>query len=826
VFALMSLAVLTTTPAGDSSFTLGAERVLHDALQQRTTAEGGAWLQGNTMAINADRVTYDAKAQTVTAVGHVVGRLSSAGLVGFTGDVVSLRFVDDEVAEVSLHQAQAVLYAPGMATAFLAATTPKAMKAVSKPTVLLSGNHLRREGSVWRVSELTLVPCDCDVSQPSWSMRANEALIDEKAQRASLIGTSIHLGAFRLPLPPIPWVSVPLSERQSGLLFPKLTPGGPSGFGFELPVFITLGRSADVTLTPGYFTGGFSSGRPTVLGLQGPRLGAECRYAPSRNTDGRVSLGLVYDVRPQRDAVNPALNSDQPRGLRGEVAWQHRSDLPHGFGVRVDGQAHSDGYYLRDGVVDVVAREDGALRSSATLFHRGDNHVVSVDVALRQDVQWGYDLFGRTPMLPQSVAPARAPSTLQRLPAVQLAVPLTPLVGPLWGDFSVSAVRHSPLGSLTGDEGQAANEGRDVVAGEELRPECLRERLYLPNTELTTSCGVTAADKIGMADGQWQAGEREARDRLDVRPRLGLSGVLGQVAQGSVSLAWRQQAWVGEASGQAGYRGYALASARLATEVRGDWSSAWVHRVLPSVEMRAVPFVWGQEPAPYDELDRALVGLGARVQAVAEVSQRLKYQGAEVARLDIGQGVSVVGPQGARLAETFARANVSTGLLSAGAQVRFDPTLGRLTRLSASAAASLGQVQLFGGYENLLDDGSNRTRQPIDLLFADGISPTAISRAQLLNFGARTTFGPVSLAYEALFLSQRWAQQVSPLTFSQHRLTVGISPMCDCWRVDVSASQVFQVDQPAQRLVLLPGAPVNLGFGFSISRFGTFGSGR
>ena len=38
---------------------------------------------------------------------------------------------------------------------------------------LLEGNHLHREPNGWRVEQLELVPCECDFTNPSWSITSS-----------------------------------------------------------------------------------------------------------------------------------------------------------------------------------------------------------------------------------------------------------------------------------------------------------------------------------------------------------------------------------------------------------------------------------------------------------------------------------------------------------------------------------------------------------------------------------------------------------------------------------------------------------------------------
>jgi LPS-assembly protein len=382
---------------------------------------------------------------------------------------------------------------------------------------------------------------------------------------------------------------------------------------------VTAGRSADFTFTPGYFFGGvrrgdpsdppvfISEGRPFLtpwrgsgseaipdpfvqpFGVVGPRLLTEFRYVLSERATGRISLGLLYDLRGRRDPGNPSLMTLGERGLRGEASLLHLQDFGGGFGTRVDLGAYSDGYYQRDVTVDLIARENGYLRSVASVFHRGADHLLTLDAVVRQDLTTGYDLFGRDVFPRGSTAPRYGPNTLQRLPALTFSIPLRPLAGPLAFDFTADLVQQMPLRFGTGDEGVLANEGRffDAFTGAELPAECMVERLYLARAPSSLAqCPPSATGLRGTGDGRWQPGEREARTRLGVMPRLWAGGFLFDTAGWSASAGYRQGLWVGWSSGRVMTRGYPLLTGRLETQLVRQFG-ALRHELTPLLELRA-----------------------------------------------------------------------------------------------------------------------------------------------------------------------------------------------------------------------------------------------
>lgn len=847
--ALVIAAVLSADPV---EVTLDAERVVHDGQKQLSNAEGHAALRTAGAALDGERIVYDEGRQVATATDQVVLRLIKGGPIVVVADVVTVRFEGGEVSEVYFFEGEAYGKAPGLsADALLAARTPAAAKALGRNTLRLEGNHLVRHGTVWQAEALDLVPCDCDLTHPSWKIHTTQAYIDGDARRVSVVAPSVWIHG--VPVLWLPWLYLPLSNRQTGLLMPRPLISKQNGFGLEWPVFITLGRSADLTLTPGFFTGGTDT-----MGVAGPRLNTEFRYVPSTRVSGRVTLGLIYDLRAPRDPVTGAMAPsgwsplgvvEQPgaRGLRGEASWQHSQDFGGGFGARVDASVHSDGYYQRDVVTDVIARENGYLRSAATLFQRGVDHVVGLDVVLRQDLTGGgWGLFG-SPRLVASAGPRYGPNTFQRWPALQVAVPLRPIAGPLAFSLEASAVRLAPLWGQTGDEGVAAREGR----ADDVTVECLQQRLYYPSlTALPPECG--GDDKAGQGDRRWQPGERSARDRLDVLPRLFVGGTAFDALALSAFAGWRQSAWYDEVTGKPSFRGYPLLGGRAETELARVFEGGLRHALVPAVEVRAVPLVTGAAPAPYDEIDGAVpAALGLKqgvVQANVELGQRLMRKGApDAVRLDLGQGFELWGPYGAngrpgpRLGESWARVASGWGPFRASATGRLDTRTGLPTRIAAAAGLDGGPTRgLYANYEYVLDDGNLRSRAPIDLLFGappvkpqEGAPAQPASFTHLLALGGRYKLWELTFRYDALFSNPGWqgtvAAPVRTFTLVQHTLGIGWSPNCDCWRLDAWLTHRLDVNasltaaQAAGRPVWTSAWPIDFGATFTVSQFGSFG---
>lgn len=144
----------------------------------------------------------------------------------------------------------------------------------------------RRHVVLWGA---TLRPCACDGPEP-WGLRAGEIEIVPGTARVR----QAQLVVLGKPLLPLPRARIP-TARRSGLLLPTLQTG-QDGLVAAQPVYLTAGRSADLTLTPELRT------------QRGGRLIGEARYA-GRSTEGSAIAHAAYEPATHRP--------------RGAVRWRH-----------------------------------------------------------------------------------------------------------------------------------------------------------------------------------------------------------------------------------------------------------------------------------------------------------------------------------------------------------------------------------------------------------------------------------------------------------------------------------------------------------------------
>ncbi len=779
------LAALAQAPEG-TRFSTESQSARYDASGEIATLTGDALVRSERLSVRADEIVYDQRQGTARARGNVL--LVSGQLAG-VADELEVDLNGDEVrARGGLFMQKTGISEPELQ----AVRTPQGLKEAGVTTLTVSGERLERLGpNRFLVDGLSFTPCDCKPTSPSWHIEASRADV-EPGERAVLTWPVVYV--YKLPVFISPWLYLPLSDRRTGLLVPRPGFAGISGTSLDAPVFITLGESADLTLTPGYSLGG----REPAVGVKGPRLGLELRYVPSEQSSGRLTFTPLYDLQPWRDPANQALlDPTRQRGLRWSGAWSHATDFSRGFFTRAELAAFSDAALPRDLTTDVLQREADFVRSTAVAGRRGEDSYLGLDVSVRQDLGvaqqggWGYALFG-----------PGAPATLQRLPALTLALPEHPLLGPLHGSLRAELARIAPVGGV----GAPADFYRQV--------------------------GSPVATAV------------EGRTRLDVNPRLSLGLTLGQALRLVPYAAYRQDVWLTEGSGAWLHRGYPVFGALAETELsrvfpRGE--QAWRHAIVPSIELRAVPFVLGNGPTalrgpaapppatfPYDEVDGA-VPLGGFAQGSGQLSQRLSRKGpggvVEVARLDVGQLFELWDPRatapGGVLASAFARLGVYFGPLSVAATASYDWRAHTLEALTASVALQSARGDgLRASYTRLGQGGSERARRALDVLVGAPAEVTSLQPGQ-----QATVDGNLVLPYGlSLGLSAVLVPSARDLarTFAQQRLALGFAPACNCWSVQASGGLAF-LDDPVDPTRPLP-VPV-FGLTVDLGRFGTFGAG-
>jgi LPS transport system D len=566
--SLLALALLQTGP---SLFQSGLVQVDADEIESTdsgvSTARGHVVLRSGTMIVRGPLATYDREHQKISMEGPLFSVDGENLLLAHRAEV------DVASGALDLYGVE-FLEKAGVPTQQLAAAdTAAGARRLGRTLMVVFADHLQREGpGRYRLEGVTVTPCDCgaDGGTPDWALSAKSAEV--KAGDGAVLELPIlQLGGASVPLLRVPALYFPLSDRRTGLLIPRFVWQSQNGFILDEPFFATLGRSYDLTFSPGYAFGvnqfGPAPGEfgPGANGVHGPMLGVEFRYAPDIHTSGRVAVNLLYDFNDDFEtAPDGALISSQ-RGLRGSLRAFHLQDFDDRAGLRVDLSLVSDAKLSQQLTTDLLSTLIPATRSAATAFWRGDNTWLSVEAVYLQDFQGAFEPSN----IHQLLTGEGSPRTLASLPRLEADLADRPIgATPLRVSLNSSLVREAAVGA-TYDE---------VPLGS------------MPPF------------------GPWLPG-RAGANRLDVVPTLSLPWLFGRAAKGSLSAGWRQDLWAfdatpvapglgGPSASQFGERGAPILDATVATEMSRTYGGQVRHRIVPEVEFRSIPFVQSAGTVP------------------------------------------------------------------------------------------------------------------------------------------------------------------------------------------------------------------------------------
>lgn len=743
--ATAGLAALAAAPplAGQGDLRVEAGLLTWDVTTDRFELAEGVHITRGELSLRARSARYDPATGEVWAEGGVL--LTEPA-----------RAVSAEALHLVLggpYEAEGVVAWLKEAPAELAGATSAAEAgARGRNRVALRGARLRGQGSRLFVEDARLTLCDCPSGgAPSWEITARRADV-VPGERAVLTWPVLRVTPRLLlvdrpvPVLVLPWLYVPLGDRQTGLLVPEVGSSGASGFTLAQPVFVTLGRSADVTLVPLY---AFGPAREKVAegaaAVRGPGLRAEGRWAPAEGAAGRLEVSWLQDLDREVDVATGASG----HGARVALVGEHSQRLSARTRAEARIGLFGDPLYTRDFDADLLAK--GALyrRSGALLSGRGR------DLALEVSAAW------LEPLGPDGRHAGRdfgvfgsGVGALHRWPSAAVALAPRRLLGPL---------------ALSGRAGLSrfAEVGRDADA--------------------PLSRSATRAD---------------ARLELSAPLLLGRALALEPFAHGA-ALAWALEA---DGTDRADERLAAtgLVGLRLGTEVSRTFGSHR-HAIAPRLEWRLGAAPRGDLPdRTYDLWEPLRGGLsgarpGAFHQLRAAVGTRLSAGGRDLVRLEVGQDLDL---RRGQAGETFASAAALHGPFAAETSARFlafgerpEPApaprrpsgLDELTELRASLALVHPRGHaLRAGLLSLGPGGSGLLAAGVDPLF--DLRPAAGREAAQATLSARVALGGTTLGYDALvpgrpsFSICNASRPVGALQVQQHVGSFEWDSPCRCFR--------------------------------------------
>ena len=754
--------------------------------------------------IEADRVVYGWQPSVVKLEGHVVARRGGGilransgildrgkGVLKLEGGVLGVQGKQVFLADAAAVDLEARTAELSKAVLFLKQlpANPDAPRTGAN-ALTLHGSRVRQlERGRFLAEDVTLTPCDC-AGEPDYELEARTAEIE--GDRAHLRGVKLRL--LGAPIPFFP-VSLPLTDRQSGLLAPQPGFGGPVGFAYAQPFFFTLGRSYDLTLTPGWYTGGH--GHQLAVGVRsvkGPRLGLEGRYAPVEGTSGSLSLDLFQDL----DRHDPPGEPGHDRGyggLRGVARLAHRSEGSAGI-FAVQGLAASDVMALRDVAPAESIENTFDLFTSDVGFWRARGPLtLGADATLMQDLR-----------VPDPGAPDRrlfgpeGGRTFQRLPAAFLQ--LAPVaLGPGTVSLEGSAAWFTRFGSP--DE---------------------RERTK----------GFAATDRATDPFETYTDASRKPALRLDLSPRFAWAAPRTLPLDLRLLAGARLDRWIVDGAPERDRtRAYALLGARAALPLERRFGGV-LHRIEPAFEVRALskPYASGGPPfgdltdaggasfvsqpdnaeqglaaagaairgvpasrRAYDEIDFAAPASGA-VEATVSIAQSLWTRpgsaAGRIVRFDLQQDALLWANGGsARMGEASAimSAQMGPGLIQGS--VGYDWKLRQVSIFGASAGIHDRRGdELHAGVGMLRGSSSERLRGGIDELFS--AARLAAASTALTGSASAGFSGPLPRGLRGAY-QVSYVPGVTPDLFANwtHTAVLSLETACRCAGLQLTAILPF-----------------------------------
>jgi LPS-assembly protein len=790
---IVAAALLAQAAAAPGSPGTGEKPPIHveapeatwDAASGTATLRGGFLLTRGTLRLRAPEGSYRPETGEVEVAGDAL-------LVDGARAIVA-KALRGEVGGVYEADAPSVFFVSNPRLLEQAKTPEEAARAARRLTLHADKGVGSAEGNI-ELTNARATLCNCpDGGAPSWEIRARSADV-RPGERAILSWPVLWIVPRFLfverpvPVLALPWLYVPLGERQTGLLLPEFHSSAATGSRFTLPLFVTLGRSADLTFTAGYDVGpsatAVRAGKPAVRGPEGI---FDLRWAPAEKVDGRLKLEIVDDLDGEKGGI---------RGARVALSGFHSQPIGERGELRLGLALVGDPLYGRDFTSDVLQRGQAYRRSALLAARRGDDTQVELTGAWLvplapdgtfQDVRGlSFGTFG-----------AGLPS-FQRGPAIAGRLLPTPLPGGLLASGRAEIARFAPARGVTNDAG---GDGRGPG-------------------DLGWSPWIADA---GQLDGRWEPGERLAATRAMVRAGVERPLLVGRWLRLAPFVAGAASGYAFDADASSVAQAWGVAGVGVESELSRRFGEGFRHSIVPRLAWRLGSGVLG-DPLPafgYDQWDRGGAvppGAAARFeeprmlaaappgrfqQGRASIETRIGAPGAELLRAEVGQNVDL---DAGRLGERFATLRGAYGLVAVDGAVRYASPGSRPAGEWATAPRPDGWTELRGalsvrspwGQEvhasalRIGAGGSPFLQAGVDDLFDP--RPSSFPLTAQGSAGLRLPLGPALVTYDLLVPTREVAvpvcngagtRQIGALHVQQHAATLTWDSPCRCFKASV-----------------------------------------
>lgn len=220
---------------------------------QRIEAYGNVVLTGDDLTLRADYVVYDTSTQDIWATGDCFMKEAKGE--------VSAEVLSYNAKRKDLHVENGTIFGYSQA-------------------VKISGESITRYGEDY-ITGTSVEFTHCLGTPPDWSIKASRMEIPVGGYGSA---DDARFLVRSWPLLRMPYLVFPADlTRHSGMLIPEMGHSSDYGYHLSQPVFVTLGRSADWTVTP------------TWLTQRGLLVQNEMRYSLDYDRNGLVYFETLHD---------------------------------------------------------------------------------------------------------------------------------------------------------------------------------------------------------------------------------------------------------------------------------------------------------------------------------------------------------------------------------------------------------------------------------------------------------------------------------------------------------------------------------------------------
>jgi len=327
--------------------------------------------------VNANQINFDSTGNKLLADGGLIIKYSSMVLEAMKG-VVDLTTNEVLVSgDVRISDLSGTVTADS-ARINLDAGVGKMENAevyFSAGEFQLKGKEITRQpGDVYTLTDGTLTTCQCAEGKdcPPWRIRANEATVRRNGYGEAW---GAKLDVLNVPVFYTPYLIFPAkTERQTGLLPFTFGRGRQSGFDLEVPLFINIDDSTDMTVKGVYESN--------------VRFGADTEFRKVFSRKSEMEAGIIYFNEGARDGDllgtdttgldDPEIDDNRYAGYIDQNWKGSAGDVPLQFITR--GKYLGDDLFLREYENDNLGQYNSRFATSRMTFRAPISSSFSLDL--------------------------------------------------------------------------------------------------------------------------------------------------------------------------------------------------------------------------------------------------------------------------------------------------------------------------------------------------------------------------------------------------------------------------------------------------------------